>query len=43
MLYPEAGLSGEVMMLSFQNFAMVIVIGLIAMSWLSFLSVILAG
>jgi len=30
-------------MLSFQNFAMVIVIALIAISWLSFLSVIFSG
>lgn len=30
-------------MLSFQNFAMVIVVGLIVMSWLSFLSVIVTG
>jgi len=30
-------------MFSFQNFAMTIVVALIAMSWLSFLSVILAG
>ena len=30
-------------MLNFQNFAMAIVIALIAISWLSFLSVIVAG
>lgn len=30
-------------MFSFDNFAMTIVIALIAISWLSFLSVILAG
>lgn len=30
-------------MFSFQNFALTVVVGLIAMSWLSFLSVILAG
>lgn len=30
-------------MFSFQNFAMTLVVALIAMSWLSFLSVIIAG